>query len=47
MTGGSTGAEGSQRGTAEVFKMRGEMQLEKERQAKLVSYRWKQLKGGG
>ena len=37
-------AEGSRRGTAVVLRMRGEMQFKEERQAKSVSYRWKQPK---
>ena len=37
MKGESAAAEGSQRGTAEVSRVRGEMQLEEERQAGLAT----------
>ena len=41
----SAAAEGSQRRTAVVFRMRGEMHFVEERQTTSVSYRWKQQKG--
>ena len=44
MSGVSAAAEGSQRGAAVVFRMRGEMQFKEERQTESV-YRWKQPKG--
>ena len=42
MLGVSAAAEGPQRETAVLFRMRGEMQFKEERQTKSVSYRWKQ-----
>ena len=45
MIGVSAAAEGSQRRTAVVFRMRGEMQFKEERQTKSVSYRLKQPNG--
>ena len=45
MLGASAAAEGSQWGTAVVFRMRGEMQFKEERQTKSVSYRWKHPEG--
>ena len=45
MTGASAAAEGSQRETAVVFRMQGEMQFEEKRQTKSAFYRWRQPKG--
>ena len=45
MLGINAAAEGSQKETAVVFRMRGEMQFREERQTRSFSYRWKQRKG--
>ena len=45
MLGVNAAAEGSQRRTAVVLRMRREMQFKEERQTESVSYRWKQPKG--
>ena len=45
MLGVSAAAEVSQKKTAVVFRMRGEMQFNEERQTKSFSYRWKRPKG--
>ena len=45
MLGVNAAAGGSQKETAVVFRMRGEMQFKEERQTKSFSCRWKQGKG--
>ena len=45
MVGVSAAAEGSQKETAVVFRMRGEMQFKEERQTKSFSYMLKQPTG--